>query len=114
MLRYSRRRKAVVGLVILMMVAIAILMLYSLFKFIPVMNKLVEIKNEVKVFIEIEDEGSMIISFLQAKKNGINYAETLGMDEAAGLLQQTLDEEKAEDERLTELAIRVANPRAQR
>lgn len=41
------------------------------------------------------------------------YAEALGMDDAVGLLQQTLEEEKAEDERLTELAVRVANPRAQ-
>jgi ferritin-like metal-binding protein YciE len=28
-------------------------------------------------------------------------------------LQQTLDEETAEDERLTELAVKVPNPRAQ-
>ena len=41
------------------------------------------------------------------------YAQALGMDEAAQLLQQTLDEEKAQDERLSQLAERVANPRAQ-
>ena len=40
------------------------------------------------------------------------YAQALGMDEAAQLLQQTLDEEKAQDERLSEIAERVANPRA--
>ena len=41
------------------------------------------------------------------------YAQALGMDEAAQLLQQTLDEEKAQDGRLSELAEQVANPRAQ-
>ena len=41
------------------------------------------------------------------------YAQALGMDEAAQLLQQTLDEEKAQDERLSQLAQQVANPRAQ-
>jgi len=35
------------------------------------------------------------------------------MEEADELLQQTLEEEKTEDERLTELAFSVANPRAQ-
>ena len=41
------------------------------------------------------------------------YAQALGMGEAVQLLQQTLDEEKAQDERLSQLAEAVANPRAQ-
>ena len=41
-------------------------------------------------------------------------AELLGNDEAAKLLQQTLDEEKAADERLTELAMSEVNVEASR
>lgn len=40
------------------------------------------------------------------------YARLLGFNEAANLLQTTLDEEGASDERLTELAISVINPEA--
>lgn len=40
------------------------------------------------------------------------WAEQLGLTEAAGLLQETLDEEKATDEKLTELARRRANQEA--
>lgn len=41
------------------------------------------------------------------------YAQALGMDEAAERLQQTLEEERTEDERLMALALSVTNPRAQ-
>lgn len=37
------------------------------------------------------------------------YAELLGEDEAAGILQTTLDEERSTDEKLTELAMSVIN-----
>ncbi len=37
------------------------------------------------------------------------YANLLGHDEAAGLLQQTLDEEKKTDQRLTQIATRKIN-----
>jgi ferritin-like metal-binding protein YciE len=37
------------------------------------------------------------------------YAELLGEDEAAGILQTTLDEEHSTDEKLTELAMSVIN-----
>ncbi|HEY8534960.1 MAG TPA: DUF892 family protein [Vicinamibacterales bacterium] len=40
------------------------------------------------------------------------YAETLGYTYAADLLQQTLEEERAADERLTALAERFINPRS--
>jgi ferritin-like metal-binding protein YciE len=39
-------------------------------------------------------------------------AELLGLDEAVKLLQQTLDEEKETDEKLTELAMSEVNPQA--
>lgn len=42
------------------------------------------------------------------------YAETLGHTFAAQLLQQTLDEERAADERLTKLAERFVNPQSMR
>lgn len=42
------------------------------------------------------------------------YAETLGYTYAADLLQQTLEEERAADERLTTLAERFINPRSAR
>lgn len=37
------------------------------------------------------------------------FAETLGLDEAVELLQATLDEEKAADEKLTEVAMQAIN-----
>lgn len=37
------------------------------------------------------------------------WAETLGLQDAAALLQQTLDEEKQTDEKLTELATTIVN-----
>jgi ferritin-like metal-binding protein YciE len=40
------------------------------------------------------------------------YAEMLGDDEAAALLERTLDEEKAADEKLTELAEEIINVEA--
>lgn len=40
------------------------------------------------------------------------WAQQLGMSDAAGLLSQTLDEEAATDELLTEIAEREANPEA--
>jgi ferritin-like metal-binding protein YciE len=42
------------------------------------------------------------------------YAETLGYTYAAQLLQQTLDEERATDEKLTSLAERFVNPESMR
>lgn len=41
-----------------------------------------------------------------------NYAETLGYTFAAQLLQQTLEEERAADEKLTHLAERFVNPQS--
>jgi len=40
------------------------------------------------------------------------FAETLGLDEAVDLLQATLDEEKAADEKLTEVAVSAVNIQA--
>jgi ferritin-like metal-binding protein YciE len=40
------------------------------------------------------------------------WAEQLGLDEAVRLLQETLDEEKETDEKLTELAMSAVNQEA--
>lgn len=40
------------------------------------------------------------------------FAETLGLDEAVELLEATLEEEKAADEKLTEVAVSVVNVQA--
>ena len=42
----------------------------------------------------------------------ISWAKQLGLTEAANLLQETLDEEKANDGLLTEIAERASNPEA--
>lgn len=42
----------------------------------------------------------------------VAFAKQLGLNEAAGLLQQTLDEEKAMDQRLNEIAEKALNPAA--
>jgi len=41
-----------------------------------------------------------------------SFARQLGMQDAAGLLQQTLKEEKAADAKLTEIGERIVNPQA--
>jgi ferritin-like metal-binding protein YciE len=41
-------------------------------------------------------------------------AQLLGQDEAAELLQETLDEERETDEKLTELAMSEINPEAEK
>jgi ferritin-like metal-binding protein YciE len=40
------------------------------------------------------------------------FAETLGLKDAVGLLQQTLDEEKAADEKLSRIAVKAVNVEA--
>jgi ferritin-like metal-binding protein YciE len=40
------------------------------------------------------------------------FAETLGLKDAVGLLQQTLDEEKAADEKLSKIAVNAVNVEA--
>jgi ferritin-like metal-binding protein YciE len=40
------------------------------------------------------------------------FAETLGLKDAVGLLQQTLDEEKAADEKLSRIAVNAVNVEA--
>ena len=42
----------------------------------------------------------------------VTWAETLGLDEVADLLEQTLDEEEATDERLSEIAEATVNVQA--
>jgi ferritin-like metal-binding protein YciE len=41
------------------------------------------------------------------------YAKTLGFDEAVNLLQQTLDEEKKTDQKLTDIAVGSINEKAE-
>ena len=42
----------------------------------------------------------------------VNFAQQLGLSEAANVLQQTLEEEKAADAKLTQIGESVVNPRA--
>jgi ferritin-like metal-binding protein YciE len=42
----------------------------------------------------------------------VTWAETLGLDDVADLLAETLDEEETTDERLTEIAKATVNARA--
>ena len=77
--------------------------------------------KEADVIIKESDEGSMrdagIISAAQKVEHyeiatyGTlrQMAETLELDHAVELLQTTLDEEKAADEKLTEIAVRLIN-----
>ena len=43
-----------------------------------------------------------------------SFAETLGLEEVAELLAETLEEEKAADEKLTEVAVSAVNVEAAR
>ena len=87
----------------------------------PIMQGIFDVGQQI--IQQAEDRGvvdsGMIASFQIGEHYEIatygtlrTYAQALGMDEAAQLLQQTLDEEKAQDDRLSELAQQVANPRA--
>jgi ferritin-like metal-binding protein YciE len=77
--------------------------------------------NEAESIMENCEEGAMrdagIISAAQKVEHyeiasyGTlrQFAETLGLDEAVTLLEQTLDEEKEADEKLTEVAVSAVN-----
>lgn len=58
--------------------------------------------------------GAQAVEHYEISRYGtlIAWAEQLGLDEAVGLLQETLDEEKATDEALTELAEEAVNTAA--
>jgi ferritin-like metal-binding protein YciE len=49
---------------------------------------------------------------MAAYGSAVTFANLLGLDEAAALLQQTLDEEKAPDAKLSEIAEQSVNPDA--
>jgi len=59
--------------------------------------------------------GAQAVEHYEISRYGtlIAWAEQLGLDEVAGLLQETLDEEKATDEALTELAEEAVNTAAE-
>jgi ferritin-like metal-binding protein YciE len=44
----------------------------------------------------------------------VSFARNLGLNDALGLLQQTLDEEKKADAKLTQLGEEIMNPQAAR
>ena len=85
------------------------------------MNGLVEEGEEA---VDEFDEGPVLDAALSACSQAIEHyeiarygamvawAKQLGLTEAAGLLQQTLDEEKASDALLNDIAERTTNPAA--
>jgi len=72
---------------------------------------------------EIEDKSVLDVAIIASAQKMEHYeiasygtlaalARQLGHEEAAGLLAQTLEEEKAADAKLSEVALSVANPQA--
>ena len=55
---------------------------------------------------------ALIVLTIAAYGTARTYAETLGEDHVAGLLQQTLDEEAQTNKLLTEIAMSTVNPSA--
>ena len=72
------RYKGNIGLAILVVIALMIMGIFLLIEFFPFVTKIIEIKTDVGVFVEIEDEGSSIITIMQSKKHDITYAEIMG------------------------------------
>ena len=83
-----------------------------------------ELADSVKDSISDTEESSLRDAALIADGNKVEhyemavygtlvaYAEQLGLQQAAQILQQTLSEEKAADAKLTEIGERVVNPSA--
>ena len=71
-------RKGFIGLAIMIIIAILIMSLFLIITFFPSLTKLIGIKSDAKLFIEIDDEGSMIAGLLHAKDYNISYAEIIG------------------------------------
>ncbi len=82
--------------------------------------------DEVHEAIEAGEKGPVLDAALIASAQAVDHyeiarygamvawARQMGMDEAAEQLQQTLDEEKESDRQLNEIALRSANPEAER
>jgi len=58
--------------------------------------------------------GGNIVEHYETARYGslVSFAQQLGLNEAANVLQQTLEEEKAADAKLTQIGETVVNPRA--
>jgi len=109
MSKYSSvNRKAYVGLAILVIVAVMIMGLFFVFQYIPFLTKIVGINNEIQLFIDIEDEGSRIISLLHTKKYNISYAEILGDFRASNYGENIKQDVNALEGTLTNLKLSIA------
>jgi ferritin-like metal-binding protein YciE len=82
------------------------------------------IKEGSEMLTEHEDSPAIDAALIAAAQKAEHYeiasygtlcawAEAMGHDEALDLLHATLEEEKAADEKLTDLAISLANPKAE-
>jgi ferritin-like metal-binding protein YciE len=77
--------------------------------------------DEAESMMEDADEGEMMDAAIIAAAQKVEhyeiatygtlrtFAETLGLDQVQGLLEQTLEEEKMADEKLTEIAMSAIN-----
>lgn len=74
MLRY----KGMIDTLVLVLIAAALLGAFFIFIEINKYVSIIEIKGEVDVYLDLEDRGTHILSFLRSKKSDMNYMGILG------------------------------------
>ncbi len=72
-------RKGMVDTLVLVLIAAALIGASFILLHITNLFSIIKIKGEVNVFLNIEDRGSEILSFLRSERNGMNYMEILGL-----------------------------------
>jgi hypothetical protein len=107
-LAMKKRSGLAIGLAILLMISIMVMGLYLLLQYFPFMTKIVGIDYKVNLLIEVEDKGSKIAGFLQAREHNISYAEVLGDFRARNHSGNIREEVEALEETLEKLDLKIA------
>ena len=91
----SRFKKGMIDTLALVVIAASILGAFFIFMQINNLVGILKIKGEVSVYIDIQDRGTQILSFLRSEKNGMNYMTILGSylaDDVPGHLERNISE----------------------
>ena len=88
----SNRKGFSVGMVFLVLI-VAVAFAFSAFHFLQIIMRFTEISAKVNIFLETDDRGTLITSFLHSKTDDLNYAEIIGVL-ASGAKKQEGDIDK--------------------
>ena len=66
-----------------LIIAMTLAVVYFI-SFVPLLDKLVAIKSQARIYMDLDDRGGALVSFLQTRKGDCNYAEIIGNTGAKG------------------------------